>query len=124
MNSTLPNCFIKVASVLIISIAFISCSSKQKNAQPTTPATTAAQKDATKNATPTTAATKTKAVVCKNGADTRTIDVAVKDAGCQVVYTKFGQTTNPASSVKGTSHCESVVAKIKGNLESSGFKCE
>lgn len=126
MNSTLPNTFIKVASILIISIAFVSCSSKQKNAQTTTATTPATQQETTKanakKATKPTAATKS--VVCKNGSDTRTIEVVAKNGGCEVAYTKFDQTTNPATSVNGTAHCESVVEKIKGNLETSGFKCE
>lgn len=125
--------FTKVASILIISIAFVSCSSKQKHAQTTTTTTPAAKQEAamgakkdTKNANAkqTTAAPSAGSIVCKNGSDTRTLDVVAKGSGCEVAYTKFDQTTAPASSVNGTAHCEAVKEKIKTNLENSGFKCE
>lgn len=129
----------KFAALLIVATFFVSCSSKQKAATPdsTAPATaqaadakkadgkTDAKKDAKKDEKSTTAAAAASAGVmtCKNGSDTRTLDVVKKDAGCEVSYTKFGETTAPASSSNGTAHCESVKERIKTNLENAGFQC-
>lgn len=128
----------KFAALLIVATFFVSCSSKQKatqTADTTTPATAQATdkkgekstaKAATAAATTTTAAT-TPAVAgtitCKNGSDTRTLSVVAQNSGCEVSYTKFGETTAPASSASGTAHCESVKERIKTNLENAGFQC-
>lgn len=123
---------LKIATLVIASTLFVSCSSKQKAAAPatTTPAATKdakkADKKQTKAATAAPAKTAASAgsVVCKSGSDTRTIEVVTKDGGCEVAYTKFDQTSTPGTSASGTAHCETVKEKIKTNLENSGFKCE
>ena len=122
---------LKIATLVIASTLFVSCSSKQKDAAPatTTPAATKDAKKADKKQTKAAAApAKTAAtagsVVCKSGSDTRTIEVVTKDGGCEVAYTKFDQTSTPGTSASGTAHCETVKEKIKTNLENSGFKCE
>ena len=126
---------LKIAMLLVVSLFFVSCSSKQKAATPaattkqeantkdakgakaTAKAAVTKAKDAVKNAT-------TGSLVCKSGSDTRSLEVISKDGGCELAYTKFDQTTTPATSASGTAHCDSVKEKIKGNLENSGFKCE
>ncbi len=112
---------------------FVSCSSKEKAATPAAATKQEAnkkdtKKDAKKDAKGTTtkaaAAAQAGSLVCKSGSDTRSLEVIAKDGGCELAYTKFDQTTTPATSGKGTAHCETVKEKIKGNLENSGFKCE
>lgn len=115
---------LKILSLFVISMFFVSCSSKQKAATPAAATKQEAKKDAKAAVTKTAAQAQAGSVVCKSGSDTRTIEVVSKDGGCEVSYTKFDQTTTPATSANGTAHCESVKEKIKGNLENSGFKCE
>ena len=123
---------LKIASLLVVSLFFVSCSSKQKAATPAAPTKQEANKKGAK-ATAKAAVTKAKdavanattgSLVCKSGSDTRSLEVISKDGGCELAYTKFDQTTTPATSASGTAHCDSVKEKIKGNLENSGFKCE
>lgn len=123
--------YLKIASLLVISVFFVSCSSKTKKADaPAEPAKQEAAKKTESKASKAEAPAKAAAtategsVVCKNGSDTRTIEVIGKDGGCEVSYTKFDQTSTPATAVSGTEHCANVQAKIKGNLEAAGFKCE
>jgi hypothetical protein len=119
-----------IASLFIATSLLVSCASKTKTATPA--ATTTSTKDSKKAtakaakaaATTTAAAVKAGAVVCKSGADSRTIEVVTKDAGCEVSYTKEGKATTPASSAHGTAHCDEVKDKIKGKLEAAGYKCE
>lgn len=119
----------QIAALLIASTMLVSCASKSKTATTSTTTKTAVTKDAKNTAAktaPKTAAAVTQAgaVVCKSGSDTRTLEVLTKDVGCELAYTKFDETTTKATSGNGTAHCESIKEKIKGNLESSGFKCE
>lgn len=120
---------IKIATLLLISAFFVSCSSKPKTTTtataPTTKVDAKGKKADAKGTTTKVAASKAAgSVVCKSGSDTRSLEVIVKDGGCELAYTKFDQTSTPATSGNGTAHCESVKEKIKGNLENSGFKCE
>lgn len=126
---------LKILSLFIISAFFVSCSSKSKNTSAEATAKTPAKQEAAKatdkkqaktSTTPAKSATSANAssVVCKNGSDTRTVEVVSKDGGCEVSYTKFDQTTTPATAASGTEHCANVQDKIKGNLETAGFKCE
>lgn len=63
-------------------------------------------------------------VTCKLGGDTRTIGIKSVDEGCEVIYTKFGESTSIASGSKGSSHCANVVTKVRDNLQNAGFSCE
>jgi hypothetical protein len=63
-------------------------------------------------------------VLCKQNTDERKLaNRALKDGGCEVVYSKFGQSTSVATSQNGTEHCQRIVEKMKGNLTASGFQC-
>ncbi len=120
---------LKIATLLALSLFFVSCSSKEKAATPAAPTKQETNKKDTKKdakgaTTKAAAAKQAGSLVCKNGSDTRSLEVITKDGGCELSYTKFDQTTTPANSGNGTAHCESVKEKIKGNLENSGFKCE
>lgn len=65
------------------------------------------------------------AVTCSKGKDERTLSVVKPEAGgCEVSYSKFGEAQTVASAKGDASYCESVVAKIKGNLETSGYTCQ
>lgn len=120
------NNILKVSTLVIASTLIVSCSSKSKDAAGTTAATTKqdAKKVDAKAKKAAATATSAGSLVCKSGSDTRSIDVIQKDGGCELSYTKFNETTTPATSANGTAHCESVKEKIKGNLESAGFTCE
>jgi hypothetical protein len=63
-------------------------------------------------------------LTCKSGDDTRTLVTAAKGDGCELTYTKGGKGKVVAESASGSAQCEKVAAKIKGNLEKSGFKCD
>ena len=61
---------------------------------------------------------------CKVEGDERKIEVVEKGEGCEVVYTKNGSTTQPASSRRGTAYCEEVATRIQNNLSNAGFECQ
>ena len=62
-------------------------------------------------------------VTCKNGGDTRTLEVKSKTGGgFDLYYTKFGSAVAVASG--GESHCKKIGEQIKNNLMRSGFTCE
>ncbi len=63
-------------------------------------------------------------VSCKLDKDERVIEKVATTSGCEVKYTKAGETNVIASSTSGSAHCDQVQGKIKGNLEQHGFKCE
>lgn len=113
------------AAILLIA----GCKSKDKQADSAKPAAApaaAADKKAgtkeTKNAATTDAASSSK-VECKNGGDTRVLEVRGKDKGCETAYTKAGQENVVGSSQNGTAHCEGIMNRIKDKLAASGFTC-
>ncbi len=63
------------------------------------------------------------AVSCTSGEDTRTIQITNNDAGCQVVYNKFGADSEVANAANDMSYCDNVSSKIQGNLSAAGFAC-
>ena len=66
-----------------------------------------------------------KRVTCTNGNDIRVLEIeAVEGKGCEVIYTKNGNSKSVAKAGKGTEHCEKTVEKMTDKLESGGFKCE
>jgi hypothetical protein len=58
---------------------------------------------------------------CTSGEDKRTIEIKTTDKGCEVMYTKQGNTSSVANG--GQQKCEAVVNKIKTNLTGAGFTC-
>lgn len=62
-------------------------------------------------------------VSCELNSDKRTIEIVKNDQGCSVQYTKAGTANEVASGDPGSSHCDNVAARIKGNLETAGFSC-
>ncbi len=69
-------------------------------------------------------ATKTSKVECTHGADSRALELREKLKGCEVGYTKNGKEAVVATSIKGNSHCEASMTKIKSNLVAAGFTCK
>jgi len=119
----------KLILAILISFTLISCASKQaqtKNAavtgatKPVTAAVEASSTEATAAATHPAGATS-----CKQGADARTIAVEKSAAsGCEVRYTKAGETNTIASATSDMNYCQTVADKIKNNLSAAGFSCE
>ncbi len=60
---------------------------------------------------------------CTHGKDVRTLEVVKSGQGCELNYTKMGNTNKAATSVKGSTYCHTIFERIKGNLEKSGYKC-
>lgn len=86
---------------------------KAKVAHPESSATTAA------SAEPTSATE----AICKAGTDERKLAIVAKDTGCELQYTKAGQTSTIASQIIGNVKCESVMTNIKEKLIAAGYTC-
>ena len=63
-------------------------------------------------------------VNCKSGTDERKLAIQPKDQGCELMYTKAGETKSIASQVVGNEKCETVMASIKEKLTTAGFTCQ
>jgi hypothetical protein len=63
-------------------------------------------------------------VICKSGADERKLSIQVKDAGCELQYTKAGAAKMIASQIKGSEKCEEVMTQVKEKLVASNFTCQ
>lgn len=116
----------KILMTMICLAAVVACNSAKKKDAPTTEK--AAVTDAAKKAKEEKAKTKSGetagSVTCVLDKDSREIKVVRNGTGCEVQYTKLGQTNSIANSANGVAHCEKVLEKIKGNLSGSGYKCE
>ncbi len=62
-------------------------------------------------------------LVCKSGSDERKLNIQVKDSGCELQYTKAGETKVIASQISGSEKCEEVMTSVKEKLVASGFTC-
>lgn len=78
------------------------------------------QADASK-APPATTGAKT---ICRLDKDERVVEKVATASGCELKYTKFGETSVIASSTSGPAHCDRVYDQIKANLEKYNYKCE
>ncbi len=63
-------------------------------------------------------------MTCSNAEEVRTISVASKEGGCEVVYEKHGKLNVPAYTAHGTQHCFNAREKIKDRLVAAGWKCQ
>ncbi|MCB0422608.1 MAG: hypothetical protein KDD61_16520 [Bdellovibrionales bacterium] len=61
---------------------------------------------------------------CKLEKDERSIQIDPIDKGCTVMYTKFGDKKEVASSKWGMNHCQTVKDRIVQKLSDAGFKCQ
>ena len=125
----------KAATVIIAAFLFSACASTQKEETIET-AEKAAKSEMKKASAVKGMAKKMKtsassgsssssdALKCKLGKDMRNLDVKPTGKGCELTYTKFGNSKIAASSQYGSGYCQKVQSKIKGRLEQAGFKCE
>ncbi len=63
-------------------------------------------------------------VNCTSGDDKRSIELRSKDAGCEVLYTKTGESKSVANETSGSDYCKKTVEKIQANLTTAGFSCK
>jgi len=129
--------------LLFVAVALIGCSgSKVKSTAETVSAkpaesptvATSNQKETTTQTSPAKGegpsqsslgqATSGSKMVCKAEKDERTVEKFETSTGCELKYTKFGETTVIASSAVGSGHCDRTRDQIKANLEKNGYKCE
>lgn len=118
---------VKFAIAAVVAALFIvGCSSANKTTT-TQPAAESAQKSGKKDAKSSkstqNASTSGSGVECKNGSDVRKLEILKSGSGCQLAYSKFGETSNIASAANGTEYCETVSKRIQGKLADAGFTC-
>lgn len=63
-------------------------------------------------------------VNCKSGSDERKLAINVKGFGCELNYTKAGETKAIASQINGSEKCEEVITSIKEKLVAAGYTCQ
>lgn len=63
-------------------------------------------------------------MTCTLGKENRQIEIRSKDKGCEVLYTKAGNTSAVASDKVGMDHCQKTLAKMRGKLEAGGYACK
>ncbi len=61
---------------------------------------------------------------CKSGSDERVLKISDVQGGCNLEYTKAGNTSSVATQKNGQTKCEEVRNKIKEKLAASGYQCE
>jgi hypothetical protein len=119
--------------IVIVSMAssLAACSSMKKKAEPAPIAPAASNAAVQKPTTPVPSAKPEKAekvakqIQCENGTDKRTIAVeSTSESGCEVHYSKFGNSEKVASAVHTPSFCEEVKDKIRSHLEAGQFSCK
>jgi hypothetical protein len=108
---------------LIATMALIACASSKKNTS-TAATTPVAAAPAAATASPAKQDKGASLMSCTRGEDTRLLQVALKDKGCVLDYTKAGKEAAVASSSKGTEHCDKSKEKIAKKLEAAGFACK
>ncbi len=110
--------------VLLTALMFAvvcGCSSEQKKQDTTYPAMQTASKTDQKSASSHSTGS---SLECTRANDVRKIEIQSKDAGCDVMYTKFGHTKSVASDAAGNAYCEKTLAHMKQKLEAAGFQCQ
>ncbi|MBS1963255.1 MAG: hypothetical protein JST04_13655 [Bdellovibrionales bacterium] len=60
---------------------------------------------------------------CVQGEDQRTVAIEKKESGCEVRYSKFGNSEVVAYAHHTPEFCSDVKAKIRTNLEAGSFTC-
>ena len=63
-------------------------------------------------------------LTCKSGSDERKIAIVAKGSGCELQYTKAGETKSVASQIVGNKKCEDVMNTIKEKLVAAQFSCQ
>ena len=65
-----------------------------------------------------------KSLICKSGSEERKLEIQTKEKGCELLYTRLGETKTIATQIVGHEKCEQVLAGIQEKLVASAFKCE
>lgn len=63
-------------------------------------------------------------LVCKSGQEERSLELAKKGSGCEVIYTKQGSPKIIAQQRLGTLRCDDVFHTLQTKLAKGGFNCE
>lgn len=63
-------------------------------------------------------------MTCKSGSDERKVAIVAKGSGCELQYTKAGETKSVASQIVGNKKCEDVMNTIKEKLVAAQFTCQ
>jgi hypothetical protein len=61
---------------------------------------------------------------CANGKDVRRLEAQTKEAGCILLYTKFGNTSQIGNSRRGVELCREKLKAVREKLERSGYACK
>ena len=61
--------------------------------------------------------------LCRKSQEVRTLRVEKKEDSCNALYNKFGH-DQKILSTKNKDNCTPVVLRVKGNLETAGWKCK
>ena len=99
----------------------------QQGKTTTTKTTTTTKAEETKKVEPETTAqdvtASTEGAECKSGMAVRKLTVVTKGTGCEVEYTKDGDTSTIGSAQNDSNYCGMLVSKVRNRLEDSGFTC-
>lgn len=63
-------------------------------------------------------------ISCKNGQETRRLEVHTKDAGCVLQYFKAGKVSQIAMARHSVDLCKDNLRKVRSTLEGAGYRCE
>ena len=105
----------------ILIVGLVHCSSAPKN-QP--PETAQPESQVTTVAPPIAVSPDLQKFTCMKGGETRALEVAKKDAGCELNYSKSGKSSVVASSSHGVKHCVNSRDKIRDKLTKAGYACK
>ena len=64
-------------------------------------------------------------ITCTAGTVERVLEIrAVNESGCEVLYTKNGETKSIANASVDLSYCETIQTRVSKKLEDAGFSCQ
>lgn len=112
--------------VFLIPFLIVSCAHKDKKMDAAKGGEkTMKQSAGSKENTPTVSDGPKMTVTCTAGKDERQISKKMTDGGgCEVSYTKHGESNVIADAKNDSSYCDNVMDKIKTNLTNAGFNCQ
>jgi hypothetical protein len=118
------NSFVKFLGFISVMALIPACAGVQKNTTPATPMVTASAAVEPKPTSLKIEKPKTSELLqCVQGEDKRTVAVEPLAKGCDVRYSKFGNSEVVANAVHTPSFCKDVEAKIRTHLEAGQFSC-
>ncbi len=63
-------------------------------------------------------------LTCKSGTEERKLAIQVKGTGCELMYTKGGETKAIATQMNGSEKCEEVMTSVKEKLVAANYTCQ